>query len=334
VWNVPRRRVTWTDATFYSEWGTVAATLGLTGACSRKSSTPRASADSVGQAQHGESVIVRARGTDYGAMTKAAVERLGGMSKFVSPGAKVVVKPNVGWDRPISVCANSRTDVVRAVIEMVQNAGASDVRIVDHPVAGQHPIRAFDVSGMTEVANQTGVEAYPVYERKGFVAIDLPDGLMLKNAEVIREVLEADVVINVPVAKSHVCTKFTGALKNWMGIVYDRRFFHHSFLTDSRTSPEHWNHIAQCIADIQFKVRPTITIMDATAIMKTNGPAGPGELEEKNEILASEDVVAIDTYAVALFDNIALEDVWSINRAAQLGLGVMDLSKVQMRDVA
>jgi uncharacterized protein (DUF362 family) len=214
---------------------------------------------------------------------------------------------------------------------MALDAGAGRVRIVDHPVMRQNPARAFHVSGMDALAQNAGIDAYPVWEREGFVQIDLPDGVVLKSAEVIRDLLDADVVINVPVAKSHACTKFTGALKNWMGIVYDRRFFHHNFATDSRTSPEHWNHIAQCIADIQFRVRPALTVMDATTIMRTNGPAGPGQLEQKNEVLASEDQVALDTYAISLFGNIALGDVWSVERAARLGLGQMDLARVEVR---
>ncbi len=313
----------------------LAAGLGLGGCgtrpASRQGSDPGAAGPTTSELG---SLILRARGSDYGAMTKAAVEGVGGISKFVTRGANVVVKPNVGWDRPAEVCANTHADVVRAVVEMVLDAGAGKTRVVDHPVMRQHPVRAFSVSGMDALAQAVGVDAYPVWERDGFAEIDLPDGVVLKSAAVIRELLDADVVINVPVAKSHACTKFTGALKNWMGIVYDRRFFHHNYATNSRTSPEHWNHIAQCIADIQYRIRPQLTVMDATTIMKTNGPAGPGELQRVNEVLVSEDVVAIDTYAVSLFDSIALDDVWSIDRAAKLGLGQMDLSKTVVKDVA
>jgi uncharacterized protein (DUF362 family) len=314
--------------------GAVATGCGLFEACDEASvGGGAASANETAHAASTPSLIVRARGTDYPAMTKAAVEALGGMSKFVPRGAKVVIKPNVGWDRPVHVCANTNTEVLRAVIEMVLDAGAGDVRMVDHPVDSQNPLRAFEHSGMNALAKEIGIEAYPVQEREGYVRVEIPDGVTLKSAEVIREVLDADVLINVPVAKSHACTKFTGALKNWMGIVYDRRFFHHSFMTNYRTSPEHWNHIAQCIADIQLRIRPTLTVMDATTIMTTNGPGGPGRLGQKNEVLAAEDPVALDTYAVSLFEKIVLQDVWSVDRAAKSGLGQMDLSKVEVRDV-
>ncbi len=311
----------------------VATGLGLLDGC-RKPPATRGAADAQGhvEATLTDSLIARARGTDYPRTTRAAVEALGGMSKFVPRGATVVIKPNVGWDRPLHVCANTRTEVVRAVAEMVLDAGAGKVQLVDHPVDGQNPARAFERSGLNALARETGIDVHPVWERDGFVQIGLPDGVTLKSADVIREVLDADVIINIPVAKSHACTKFTGGLKNWMGIVHDRRFFHHNFMTNSRTSPEHWSHIAQCIADIQFRVRPVLTVMDATTIMKTNGPAGPGELEQKNEVLVSEDQVALDTYAVSLFDNILLNDVWSIERAARLGLGQMDLSRVEVLD--
>jgi uncharacterized protein (DUF362 family) len=277
-------------------------------------------------------MIARARGTDFIAMTRAAVAQLGGMERFVSKGATVVIKPNVGWDRPFEFHANTHPDVIRAAAQMCLDAGASKVSIVDFPVMGQHPRNAFEFSGMNALGTELGVTVGPAFENTRFVDVALPDAAVLKNASVIRELLESDVIINIPVAKSHGCTKYTGALKNWMGIVWNRTFFHQNFRTDSRTSPEHWNHIASCIAEIQQRVPPTLTIVDATTIMKTKGPQGPGELATPNEILAGTDQVALDTYAVGLFDTIKLEEVISIHRAAELGLGTSDMSLVEVRD--
>ncbi len=267
-------------------------------------------------------------------MTLAALGGLGGMGRFVSRGSKVVIKPNVGWDRPFRFRANTHPDIVRAVARAALDAGAADVRIVDFPVEGQNPRAAFAESGMDKVGQDIGVRVYPVFEEDGFAGVSLPDGVVLKKERVIREILDADVVINVPIAKTHVCTKYTGALKNWMGIVWNRKFFHHDFKTDFRSSPEHWRHIAQCIADIQRCLPPTLNVLDATVVMKTNGPNGPGELEEKGEILASTDPVAIDVYGVGLIPTVRLEEVWSIDRAAELGLGERDLSKVEIEDVS
>lgn len=291
----------------------------------------RAGADSMATSGP-RSVIARARGTDLVAVTKAAVAKLGGIERFVTKGATVVIKPNVGWDRPFNYHANTHPDVVRAAAEMCLDAGASKISIVDFPVMGQHPGNAFEVSGMNALGTELGVRAGPAFEKAQFVDIALPDAAVLKNASVIRDLLESDVIINIPVAKSHGCTKYTGALKNWMGIVWNRRFFHQDFQTDSRTSPEHWNHIASCIAEIQQRIPPTLTIVDATTIMKTKGPQGPGELATPNEILAGTDQVALDAYAVSLFDTISLDEVLSIHRAAELGLGTMDVSQVEITD--
>ncbi|MBN1425327.1 DUF362 domain-containing protein [Candidatus Fermentibacteria bacterium] len=279
-----------------------------------------------------QSSLARARGADPEAMTHAAVERLGGMRTFVHRGDKVVIKPNVGWDRPFAIRANTHPDVVKALARMVIEAEAAEVRIVDFPVMGQNPRNAFEASGMNAVGAELGIPVYPVCEASGFVDITLPGAEVLKTARVIRELLEADVILNVPVAKSHGCTKFTGALKNWMGIVWSRAYFHQNFTTDSRSSPAHWNHIASCIAEIQQRIPPTLAVIDALAIMKTGGPQGPGELENVGEILAGTDQVALDTYAVSLFDTIELGDVISIHRAAQLGLGTSDLSRVAIWD--
>lgn len=280
-----------------------------------------------------DTIVSRARGTDYAAMTRSVVDGLGGMAAFVPKGSRVIIKPNIGWDRPLSFRANTNPDIVRAAIHMALDAGAGDVRIVESPCDGQNPMNCFSVSGIAQVAKETGIECYPIHEQEGFVEIDLQDATLLTKAHVIREILEADVIINIPVAKSHHCTQFTGALKNWMGIVSDRRFFHHNFATSPGHSPLHWRHIARCIADIQYRIRPTLNIMDATWIMTTNGPAGPGTLAQKNEILASTDPVAIDTYAVGLFETVQLGDVWSIEESAKLGLGEMDLSKITVEDV-
>lgn len=300
--------------------GRVFAAEGLKGPAPTTSTAPAARGTAVS--------IVRARGTDYPAMTRAAVQGLGGMGTFVTRGAKVVLKPNVGWDRPFAFRANTHPDIVRAVAEMALAAGAAQVRIVDFPVEGQNPKNAFEVSGMTKVGAALGLQSHPVYEAAGFVKVSLPGAALLKEAHVMREVLDADVVINIPIAKSHMVTKYTGALKNWMGIISDRKFFHHNFQSDPTSSAEHWKHIAQCIADINARIRPALTVLDATAIMKTRGPAGPGELDQMNQILAGRDPVALDAYAVSLFDTIKRADVWSLDRAAALGLGEGDAARV------
>ena len=157
---------------------------------------------------------------------------------------------------------------------------------------------------------------------------------MLREAAVIREVLEADVLINIPIAKSHAASRYTGALKNWMGIIEDRMFFHTNFGAEFKSREDHGRHLAQCIAEINTRIRPTLTIIDATTIMKTRGPQGPGVLERKDQVIAGIDPVALDAYAVSLFDTLKREDVWSLDRAAKLGLGEGELLRITIEDVA
>ncbi len=313
--------------------GVAAAGMGLVRPFAAEKQDPRTAGAAPGAAAapKGNVVITRARGTDYQAMTRAAVAKLGGMGAFVTRGSKVIVKPNVGWNRPFDVRADTHPDIVRALAEMALAAGAAEVRIVDFPVEGQDPAKAFEYSGMTKVGKDLGIKAYPVFESAGFTKLQLPDALVLKEAHVMREVLDADVVINVPIAKSHACTMYTGALKNWMGIISDREFFH-DLGRSKGSSPQHQKHIAQCIADINVRVRPTLTVLDATAIMTTRGPAGPGDLVRKNEILAGRDPVALDAYAVGLFDTIKRAEVWSLDRAVAAGLGVDDMARVTISE--
>lgn len=276
--------------------------------------------------------LARARGKDLKRMVVACVEKLGGMGKFVSRGDKVVIKPNVGWDKPFRFRANTHPDIVEAVAELVLQAGPAEVVIVDHPVGGQDPAAAFRQSRIGAVGEKLKVRTFHASERSQYSETAIPGGENLKKALVIKEILDADKVINLPVAKHHVSPKFTGALKNWMGIVWSRREFHR--VGNFRTDPAHWHHIGQCIVDINLRVRPALTIMDASSIMTTNGPWGPGKLVEKDEVIAGADPVAVDVYSIGLFDNIAQEDVFYIEKSKRAGLGETDIARIAVEDAA
>lgn len=278
--------------------------------------------------------VVKARGTDYAAATRQVIDRMGGMSQFVSRGSKVVIKPNVGWDKPFHFRANTHPEIVRAVIEMVLAAGPASVKVLDFPVEGQNAKSAFDVSGIGMVGMKKGVTAQPVFEPAGFRGISIPGAAVLKEALVIKEILDADVIINIPVAKSHFVTDYTGALKNWMGIIRDRGFFHTDPEKPPKSKQEHRQRVARCIVDIQQKIRPTLSILDASVAMLTGGPPGPGEQKTLNLVLASTDPVALDVVGIGLFPNLALQKIETVQYAAAAGLGLADPAKIPVVDCA
>jgi uncharacterized protein (DUF362 family) len=262
--------------------------------------------------------------------TRAAIQRLGGMSHFVPRGSRVVIKPNASWARSVAVCANTHPEVVAAIASMALEAGAADVRIVEHAVDGQDAGVAFEASGMKDVAALLRIPGYPVMAGRGFVPVKIPQGLRLKSAHVIREITEADVVINVPIAKSHSVTRYTGALKNWMGIVQDRTVFH-AGAQGVGGALGHSLSIGQCCADVHTRIRPALNVLDASRVMATNGPEGPGSVIEPGEILASTDPVAIDAYGCRLL-GIDPRRLEVLGLAANAGLGQRNLEQIDVVD--
>jgi len=155
-------------------------------------------------------------------------------------------------------------------------------------------------------------------EKSGdFITIDVPQGKVLKQAAIAKEIHEADVFINMPIAKSHGSATLTLGMKNHMGAVEDRWFFHR-------------NDLHQCIADVSTVLQPDLTIIDATRIMVTKGPKGPGKVRIEDKVIAGNDQVALDAYAASLF-GYSGTDIGHIKAAYDHGLGEIDLDKIDIQ---
>lgn len=253
------------------------------------------------------------------ALTRAAVEKLGGMKKFVAKGENVIVKPNIGWDRTPELAANTHPEVVKAVVAMCLEAGAKSVRVMDRTC--NDPRRCYQRSGIQPAIlslNNPAATVEHIDERK-FVEIPLknPSG-DLKSWTFYKDVLEADKVINVPVAKHHNAARLTMSLKNIMGVLGGNRGnIHHD--------------LDRNIAEINAVFKFDLIVMDAVRILTANGPQGGRikDVREMNTVLAGTDPVAMDAYGATLF-GITAADVPHILYAAKLGLGQSDLSKVKL----
>ena len=262
----------------------------------------------------GSSVMSVVTGSDPAAITTAAVDAIGGMSKFVSKGDVVVVKPNIGWDRTPEQAANTDPVVVATLITLAFQSGAKKVKVFDNTCNTER--RCYERSGIAEAARGAGADVFFTEERK-YKKVNL-NGEKLKEWPVYRDALEADKIINVPVAKHHTLAKLTLSMKNFMGLIGGRRNLLHQKLDVN-------------IVDLTAFFKPTLTVLDAVRILTANGPQGGNlrDVETLNTVLASTDPVAIDAYGATLFDMTG-DDLGYVRVAYERGLGEMDLSKVDI----
>ena len=262
-----------------------------------------------------------ARGGDYRQVVRRAVEAVGGIAQFVKSGERVVIKPNIGWDRSPEQGANTHPQVVRALAELALEAGAGAVRVFDHTCNEKR--RCYSNSGIISELEKIGdsrVRWEYIDERK-FVPVDIRDGKSLKRWEIYQEALTADCYINVPVAKHHGLSRLSLGLKNVMGVIGGNRGkLHHN--------------LGQDLADLATVIRPRLTVIDATRLLLRNGPQG-GKVEDvkvADTIIASADPVAADAYATTLF-GLQPEEIESTVAAHRMGLGEIDLQRLTVRTV-
>ncbi len=257
--------------------------------------------------------IVVVKGTNPEEITARAVEGIGGIQKYVRKGARVVIKPNIGWDRTVEQGANTHPAVVKSLVKLCRRAGASEVVVLDNTCNPWNV--TYLKSGIADAVKEAGgVMKPPARYRK----VAIPGGQVLKEADILEEILEADVFINAPVCKVHGSqARVTLAMKNLMGIVKDRGFFHRADMN-------------QCIVDIAAHVKPAFTVLDATRILLTNGPAGPGTVKELNTVAAGTDFVALDAYGATLL-GVKPETVRHIKIAGEIGLGEAEIANVKIR---
>jgi uncharacterized protein (DUF362 family) len=254
------------------------------------------------------------RGDDPARMTAEAVNMLGGMAAFVSRGDVVVVKPNMSWDRTPSQAANTNPDVVSEVVKLAYGAGAAKVKVFDNTCNSAR--RAYERSGVAEAARRAGAEVFFTSERD-FKKTRI-GGEVLKEWLVHREAIEADKIINVPVAKHHSLAGLTMGIKNLMGLVGGRRNLLHQ-------------QIHKNIVDLAGFFRPVLVVLDAYRILVANGPQG-GSLEDvkvARTVAASTDQVALDSFGATLFE-IEGSDLPYLREARARGLGESDLGEVDV----
>ncbi|MCP3964930.1 MAG: DUF362 domain-containing protein [Lentisphaerae bacterium] len=263
--------------------------------------------------------LVAVKGDSPVVMYERGIKELGGMEVFVKKGQTVVVKPNIGWARKPEFAANTSPDLVAAIVNDCLKAGADEVLVFDHTC--NYWKSCYKLSGIEEAARKAGAKVVPGNAESDYREVEV-NGKALKKAQMIRFVLDSDVFINVPVLKNHGGAVMTAAMKNLMGIVWDRKHFHSTDLD-------------QCIADWVTARIPDLNIIDAFNMMRTHGPRGVNTDDVVNAKfqLLSKDIVAIDTAAAKIL-GIAPDKISYIAKGEALGLGKTDLNKIVIRRIA
>ena len=268
--------------------------------------------------------LVAVMGGEPAEMFRKAITEFGGISRFVKAGQKVVVKPNIGWDKIPELAGNTNPELVTEIIRQCIAAGAKEVVVFDHTCDDWR--KCYKNSGIEDAAKAAGAKVMPAHEESYYREITLPRAKSLKTAKVHSAILDCDVWINVPVLKNHGGAKMTIAMKNHMGIVWDRGFFHR-------------NDLQQCIADICTISEPAVlNVVDAYRIMKTNGPRGKSAADVvlTKSLFMSPDIVAVDTAATKFFNQVEkmpLEVVGHLARGEELKIGTMDINSLNVRRI-
>ena len=248
-------------------------------------------------------------------LTEKVIEGLGGMGRFVKKGDVVWVKPNIGWDRTPEQAANTNPDVVAALIRMCFDAGAKIVKVGDNPC--DIAAKTYVASGIAAAARDLGAKVI-MLDRSRFKDTDI-HGERVKTIPIFPEILECDLVINVPIVKHHSIAGATMCMKNYMGVIDKRGVFHQG--------------MADCLADITRFMKPRLCVLDAFRILKAHGPKG-GKLEDvvmKTTIAAGVDIVALDALGAELMGK-KPTDYKSVVKGQEAGLGKIDYRSLALRE--
>ena len=270
------------------------------------------------QAAEPLATVVVVHGTDIPKMIEAGIAKLGGWDKFFKAGGKVALKPNLAWNSTPEQGGNTHPEILRAVVRAAEARKVKQITIPENTCQPER--KTFKTSGALEAIEGTTARLYRP-KPDDYKEVSVPKGKVCQDAKVTRDLVEADCLVNMPVAKHHGGATLSLSMKNWMGAV------------DNNTRRAwHRNGLHQCIADFSTFLKPHLIVIDATRIMLDNGPQGPGKLAHPHEIIFATDPVAADTYAATLFGK-KPKDVLHIELAAKLGVGCADIDKIKVERV-
>jgi uncharacterized protein (DUF362 family) len=247
-------------------------------------------------------------------ITKEAINAIGGIKRFVAKGDVVIVKPNIGWDRTPEQAACTNPEVVKAIVELCVEADAKQVIVMDNTINPAR--RTYARSGIAKAAKEAGAKV-PYVNPHHLKKMAL-NGEWFKEWEVYTDFVEADKIINVPIAKTHSLSRLTMGLKNWLGAIGGARNQLHQGLD-------------YAMIDLAKFFKPALTVLDAYRILLRNGPQG-GRLSDAQlykTVVAGVDYVAVDALGATFFD-IKPEELPYLQLASERSIGRIDLEKLKI----
>ncbi len=267
-------------------------------------------------------IVSVVRGTKMDKMLTSAMQPFGGMKRFVRTGMQVVIKTNASFANAPDWGNNTSPELLTAVAKACRESGARRVLVLDYPL--MRGAEALDMNGTAAaVAKLKGVELRVLGAEHEFRKVKVPGGEALHEVAIAREVLDCDLLINLPVAKAHDAVAASIGMKNLMGIIWDRAVFHTGMEID------------RGIADLNRVLRPGLTIVDMTRIMVSNGPRGPGEVVTTEKLVVGIDPVAVDSVALgqARFNGRRFrpKQLRYLLHAHKAGLGEIRLGELDIR---
>ena len=247
----------------------------------------------------------------------SALDAIGGIKRFIKPGEKVTIKPNIGWDRTPEQAANTNPILVGEMVRLCLEAGSSEVIVSD--VTCNDPRRCYLRSGIKETVEKAGGKMI-LANSKDYVEVNL-QGKLLKEWPVLKHFIHTDKLINMPIVKQHSLSSCTVGMKNLYGIIGGRRNQLHQ-------------QIDQSIVDLAYFAKPTLTVIDATRVLLKGGPQG-GSLDDvaiKNTVLCATDQVAADSRSCE-FLGLNGDKVSHIVLANKAGLGEVDYNLAGYKEI-
>lgn len=257
-------------------------------------------------------LVVVTKGDSPASNVRKAIEALGGIGKFVKKGDRVLLKPNSISEAGPRFAVNTNPEVTREVVRLCMKAGASEV------MAGMNDrASSSNANGTTEALESEGARLYCTNNRDDYNSINLHRGIIYRETQIMRELMDFEVFINLPIAKHHAGVQLTLGIKNFLGLILNAPYMHRI-------------GIDQAIADLATVRKADLTVVDATRMLLTNGPSGPGTVREEKTIVASADPLAADAYITTLF-KLEPRSIRHLQCSYELGLGEIDLKRMDIR---
>ena len=259
-----------------------------------------------------------ARGENYKAMLRMAITAIGGIEHYIKKGDIVLIKPNVAFDRAPKLGATTNPEVLSALIQVIREAGAAEVRVADSPI--ESPESCFQKSGVAQAAIAAGAELF-LPSPSSFEMLDVPGAhLIARWPFFYRPFHGVNKVIGVAPIKDHNLCFASMTTKNWYGLLGGRRNQFHQ-------------DIHNIIADLALMMRPTFVILDASRILIKNGPTG-GDLSDVipgKTLVASTDQITADAFGYANILN-RTGDLHYLQLAHERGLGNPDWKSASKKE--